>query len=195
MTEATYHSTAKFFVEKTSGNYILRACLLSPFSCVRLFVTLWTVAHQDPWSMGFSRWEYWSGSPYPPPGHLPNLGIEPTTLLSPASANFFFFFFFITSTIWEAQVHPKLQSTKWSHSVVSDSVIPWTVAHQAPPPMEFSRQEYWSVLSLPSPGDLPNPGIEHRSSALRVEALPSEPPGKQKYILDGVKPLVTPVWP
>ena len=108
---------------------------------------------------------------------------------------FFFFFFFITSTIWEAQVHPKLQSTKWSHSVVSDSVIPWTVAHQAPPPMEFSRQEYWSVLSLPSPGDLPNPGIEHRSSALRVEALPSEPPGKQKYILDGVKPLVTPVWP
>ena len=47
-----------------------------------------------------------------------------------------------------------------SHSVVSDSVTPWTVAHQAPLSMGFSRQEPWSGLSFPSPGDLPNPGIE-----------------------------------
>ena len=44
-------------------------------------------------------------------------------------------------------------------------VTPWTVAHQAPPSMEFSRQEYWSGLPFPSPGDLPNPGIEPSSPA------------------------------
>ena len=56
---------------------------------------------------------------------------------------------------------------------------PWTVAHQAPPSMEFSRQEYWSGLPFPSPGDLPDPGLEARSPALRADALPSEPPGNQ----------------
>ena len=54
---------------------------------------------------------------------------------------------------------------------------PWTVAHQAPPSMEFSRQEYWSGLPFPSPGDLPDPGIEPGSPTLRADALPSEPPG------------------
>ena len=57
---------------------------------------------------------------------------------------------------------------------------PWTVAHQAPPSMGFSRQEYWSGLPFPSPGDLPNPGIEPRSPALQADALTSEPPGKPK---------------
>ena len=55
---------------------------------------------------------------------------------------------------------------------------PWTVAYQAPPSMGFSRQECWSGLPFPSPGDLPNPGIEPRSPALQTDALPSEPPGK-----------------
>ena len=55
---------------------------------------------------------------------------------------------------------------------------PWTVAHQAPPSMGFSRQEYWSGLPFPSPGDLPNPGIEPRSPSLQAEALTSELPGK-----------------
>ena len=54
--------------------------------------------------------------------------------------------------------------------------IPWTIAHQAPQSMEFSRQEYWSGLPFPSPGDLPNPGIEPGSPALQADALPSEPP-------------------
>ena len=54
---------------------------------------------------------------------------------------------------------------------------PWTVAYQAPPSMGFSRQEYWSGLPLPSPGDLPDPGIEPGSPALQADALPSEPPG------------------
>ena len=56
-------------------------------------------------------------------------------------------------------------------------VTPWTVAHQAPPSMGFSRQEYWSWLLFPSPGDIPNPGIEPRSPALQADALTSEPPG------------------
>ena len=55
---------------------------------------------------------------------------------------------------------------------------PWTVAHQAPPSMEFSRQEYWSGLPFSSPGDLPDPGIEPGSPALQADALLSEPPGK-----------------
>ena len=49
---------------------------------------------------------------------------------------------------------------KWSHSVVSNSATPWTVAHQAPQSMGFSRQEYWSGLPFPSPGDLSDPGID-----------------------------------
>ena len=51
---------------------------------------------------------------------------------------------------------------------------PWTAAHQAPPSMEFSRQEYWSGLPFPFPGDLPDSGIEPRSPALQAAALPSE---------------------
>ena len=55
---------------------------------------------------------------------------------------------------------------------------PWTVAYQALPPMGFSRQEYWSGLPFPSPGDLPNPGIESRFPTLQIDPLPSESPGR-----------------
>ena len=54
----------------------------------------------------------------------------------------------------------------------------WTVAHQTPLSMGFSRQEYWSGLPFPSPGDLPNPEIEPRSPSLQADDLSSEPPGK-----------------
>ena len=57
-------------------------------------------------------------------------------------------------------------------------VTPWTVARQTPLSMGFSRQEYWNGLPFPSPGDLPNPGIEPGSPALQADALSSEPPGK-----------------
>ena len=57
-------------------------------------------------------------------------------------------------------------------------MTPSTIAYQASLSMGFSRQEYWSGLLFPSPGDLPDPGIEPRSPALRADALPSEPPGK-----------------
>ena len=63
-------------------------------------------------------------------------------------------------------------------SCVRLSVTPWTVAYQVPPSMGFSRQEYWSGLPFPSPGDLPNPGIEPRSPEFQADALTSEPPGK-----------------
>ena len=64
-----------------------------------------------------------------------------------------------------------------SFSRVQLFATPWMVADQAPPSMEFSRQEYWSGLPFPSPGDLPNPGIEPGSPELRADALLSEPPG------------------
>ena len=57
-------------------------------------------------------------------------------------------------------------------------VTPWTVAYQAPPSMGFSRQECSSGLPFPSPGDLPDPGIEPGSPALQADALPTEPSGK-----------------
>ena len=57
---------------------------------------------------------------------------------------------------------------------------PWTVAYQAPPSMGFSRQEYWSGLPFPSPGDLPDPGIELGSPAFQADALTSVPPGKMR---------------
>ena len=58
---------------------------------------------------------------------------------------------------------------------------PWTVAHQAPPSMGFSWQEYWSGLPFPSPGNLLNPRIEPRSPTLEADALTSEAPGKPKW--------------
>ena len=54
---------------------------------------------------------------------------------------------------------------------------PRTIAHEAPLSMGFSRPEYWSGLLFPSPGDVPNPGIEPRSPTLQVDSLPSETPG------------------
>ena len=75
------------------------ACMLSCFSCVRPFVTLWSVACQVLLSMGFSRQEHWSGLPCPPPGDLPDPGMEPVSLTSPALAGEFF----TTSITWKPQ--------------------------------------------------------------------------------------------
>ena len=70
---------------------------------------------------------------------------------------------------------------------------PWTVAYQASLSMGFSRQEYWSGLPFPSPGDLPNPGIEPGSPALEIDPLTSEPPGKPKSLLFGEQLMVSPI--
>ena len=71
---------------------------------------------------------------------------------------------------------------------MSDSAIPRTGAYQASPSMGFSRQEYWSGVPLPSPGDLPDPGIELRSPALQADTLPSEPSGKP--LLSDLRPMM-----
>ena len=60
-------------------------------------------------------------------------------------------------------------------------VTPWTIARQASLSMGFSKQEYWSGLPFPSPGDLPNPGIESGTPASQSDFLPTEPPGKPEF--------------
>ena len=77
----------------------------------------------------------------------------------------------MTPPLWQ-KVKVKSLSHVWLFAT------PWTVVYQAPPSMGFSRQECWSGLPFPSPGDLPDPGIEPGSPALQTDALPSEPPGK-----------------
>ena len=77
-------------------------CMLSHFSCVWLFTTLWTVARQAPLSMGFSRQEYWSGLPCPFSENLPNPGIEPASFMSPALTGRFF----NTTATWGAHWTP-----------------------------------------------------------------------------------------
>ena len=74
--------------------------VLSPFSLVQLFATPWTAAHQAPLSVGFSRREYWSGSPCPPLGDLPDPEIKPESLMFTALAGRFF----TTSATWEANM-------------------------------------------------------------------------------------------
>ena len=73
----------------------------------------------------------------------------------------------------------KLRHGESESEVTQSCVTLWTVPHQAPPSMGFSRKEYWSGLPFPSPRDLPDSGIEPGSPALQADALPSKPPGKQ----------------
>ena len=73
---------------------------------------------------------------------------------------------------------PELALQCQSLSRVQLFATPQTVAHQALLSMEFSRQEYWSGLPFPPPGDLPDPGVEPSSPALQADSIPSEPPGK-----------------
>ena len=92
-------------------------------------------------------------------GDLPNPGIKPASLLSFELAGGLF----TTSANWEAK--EGLVNVK-SLSRARLFATPGTVAYQAPLPMGFSRQEYWNGLPFPSPGDLPDPGIEPRSPTL-----------------------------
>ena len=122
-------------------------CILSHFSCVQLFATLWAVACQAPLSMGFPRQENWSGLPYLPPGDLPNPGIEPVSLASPALAGSSF----TTRATWEALSRSLLLLLLSRFSRVRLCATPQTAAHQAPPSLGFYRQEHWSGLPFPSP--------------------------------------------
>ena len=83
----------------------------------------------------------------------------------------------------QTHVHGVRDAIQTSHPLSPPSPAlslptPWTVAYEVPPSMGFSRQECWSGLPFPSPGDLPYPGIEPGSPTLQADALPSEPPGK-----------------
>ena len=90
--------------------------------------------------------------------------------------------FALTEAVQILPKYHKIMNMKGKVKVKSLSRVqlfatPWTVAYQAPPSMGFSRQEYWSELPFPSPGDLPDSGTEPRSPAMQADSLPSEPPG------------------
>ena len=91
------------------------------------------------------------------------------------------FCYFISTLVISIYINTEVLNV--SYSVVSDSATPWTVAHQAPLSIEFSRQEYWSGVQFLSPGDLPDLGIKPRSPALQANSLLSEPPGNPWCIL------------
>ena len=95
--------------------------MLSHFSHVRFFATLWTTACQAPLSMGFSRQEYWSGLPCPTPGNLPDPRIEPSLLC------------LLHWQVGSLILAPSWVSVQFSHSVVSDSLWPHELEHARPP--------------------------------------------------------------
>ena len=133
--------------------------------------------------MGFSRQEYWSGVSLPSPNslllakqiRLLLLFIVTTIAQRPLLVGGFFrcsFHFLKLSNSSGVKVKVK------SLSRVRLFATPWTVAHQAPPSMGFSRQEYWSGIPFPSPGDLPNPGIENpRLLHWQADSSPLSHPG------------------
>ena len=153
--------------------------------------------------MRFSREGYWSGLPFPSPGDLPDPGIEPgssalqadslpTELPAAAAAAAAKLLQscptlcnpidgsppgFPVPEILQARVLEWV-TISFSLSHVQLFATPWTVAHQSPLSMEFSRQEYWSGLPFPHPGDLPDPGIKPGSSALQADSLLTELQGK-----------------
>ena len=111
-------------------------CVLSH---ILLFMTPWTVASQASLSMEFSRQEYWSGLPCPPPGDLSNPGLNPHLLC---------LLHWLAGSLPLALPGKPVSAQSLSHGQLF--AIPCTVACQASLSMEFSRQEYWSVLPFPT---------------------------------------------
>ena len=105
--------------------------VLSRFSRVQLYATLWTLAHQAPPSMGFPRQEYWSGLPCPPSEDLPDPGIEPASLQSPAVAGRFF----TTDATWEAPSQVLIVANR-AVAALNSSVL---VTHSIPLPKVASE--------------------------------------------------------
>ena len=158
---------------------------------------------QAPLSIGFSRKEYWSGLPFLSPGDLSDPGIQPA---SPALAGVSLPSEPPGNSRHILLVKQSQRPDSKGGNVNSYTLIgvqgsyyapgccccylvtqlcltlcdPWTVACQAPLSVGFCRQEYWSGLPFPPPGDLPEPGIEPASSALAGKFFTTEPPGKLK---------------
>ena len=124
------------------------------------FVNPWTVACKASLSMGFSWREYWSGLLFPTPRDLPNPWVEPR---SPALQ---------ADSLSEPPGKLCLKANLNVHCIyqllshVQLFTTPWTVACQSLLSLGFSRHEYWSGLLFPTPGDIPDPGVEPASSAL-----------------------------
>ena len=138
--------------------------LLSRFSRVQPSATPWTAAFQAPPSMGFSRQEYWRGAPLPSPLWVTNhLKLGASWGTPPSTGPCSFRCVAIALCGGDCGLVTKLCLTL---------AIPWTITCQAPPSTGFSRQEYWSGLPFPSPGDRPDPGIEPRS--WQADSLPME---------------------
>ena len=196
-------------------------------SRVRLFATPWIAAHQASLSItnSLSLLKFMPIKSVMPSSHF--ILCRPLLLLPPIPPSIRVFsnvstlrmkwpkYWSFSFSIRPSNEHPGLisfrmnwldllavQGTNLTHTHISLSHVrlfatPWTVAHQAPPSMGFSRKEYWSGLPFPPPGDLPNPGIELRSPALQAEALTSEPPGKpsiKQWELTQRKPLEYKTW-
>ena len=126
--------------------------LVKSLSHVRLFATPWTVAYQSPQSMEFSRQEYWSGLPFPSPGDLLDPGIKPRS--------------------------PALQADAFlSHqgSPVSNSCDPMDCSQPGSSVHGVLQPRILEWVPFPSPGDLPNTGIEPGSPALQADSFPTEP--------------------
>ena len=126
-------------------------CVLSRFSHVWLFVTLWIVAHQAPLSMGLSRQEYWSGLPFPPPGDLPDPGIKPRSPKSPTLAGGFF----------TTEPPGKPQSDSESLSIVSHSLRPHGLSSPWNAPGQNTGVGSLSLLQGIFPTQGSNPGLPH----------------------------------
>ena len=152
---------------------IIKSYILLMLSCVRLSVTTWTVAHQAPLSVGFSRQEYWTGLPFPHPGDLPNPGTEPLFPAAAAAAKSLQSCLTLCDPIDGSPPGSPIPgilqartlewvaisfSNAWKWKVKGKSLsrvrllgTPCTAAYQVPPSMGFSRQEYRSGVPLPSP--------------------------------------------
>ena len=154
-------------------------------SCVRFFMTPWTVSHQAPLFMEFSKQEYCSGLPFPSPGDLPNQGIEPTSPVSPTLAGSFFtswatraalYLFFVNSNQIPCLVRMDIVENE-SHSVVSDSLWPHGLTMQS---MEFSRPELLEGVAFPFSRGSSQPKAWTQVSHIAGRFLPAEPQGKPK---------------
>ena len=146
----------------------LQSCLTlcNPMDCIL----------QTPLSMGFSKQEYCSGLPCPPPGDLTDPGIEPTALTS--------------NLYWQAGSLPLVPPGKPRYNFtpivccaelltrVRLFVTPWTIARLAPLSLGILQARILEWVAIPPPGDLSCPGIKPRSRAFQADSLPSEPPGK-----------------
>ena len=146
-------------------------------------MALWTVACQALLSMELSRQEYWSGVPFLFQGIFPTQGSNPGLLhILHWQADYLLL-------VQPGKLHLPNVCVCWLLSHVQLFATPWAVASQAPLSMKFSRQEYWSGSPFPSPGDLPDPGIEPGSPSFEANSLPSEPPGSQIAITQSIQYL------